>query len=535
MLFRLVKTLFLALVMLVGMCTHAQNGTLPMSQIVHDRYLPALHAYGSNVHTAIKPFRYGDVKHLDSSKALLSFLDAPIPDSILPGQSHFRYGPLVDALAGVDLSSDDVLTYQAGAGFWLDADLGPKWSLHLNAQAWSTALPSYLDSAAFAARNIGGLGYVDGGSTYTHYDLGGYVNYSPNHFFDLSLGRGKNFFGEGMRSLFLSDNAYSYPYLRISTNVWKVRYINLFMQLNDIRGSEGLQSNFLRKYASMHYLSWNISKRVNFGIFESIIWQSNDDQYERGFDISYLNPVIFYRPVEFGLGSPDNALLGFAMNVKVGMKGLVYWQLMFDEFLLSEIRNGTGWFGNKQALQLGMVFHDAFGTSGLGLRSEVNVVRPFMYTHSDTRQNYAHHGQALAHPHGSNFYEWINRADLRKGRFTWTNILRLTEMGVDTGAFSYGNNIFRPENDRPQLPNVSQYQNRGYYLFSPSKATIIQNELRATYDVAPASGMQLMASYTLRSMKGNMVSNQLDHWFRLGVSTAFRQRDHTLVPRYVLE
>ncbi len=36
--------------------------------------------------------------------------------------------------------------------------------------------------------------------------LGKYINFT--------LGRGKNFFGEGYRSFFLSDNAYSYPYFK---------------------------------------------------------------------------------------------------------------------------------------------------------------------------------------------------------------------------------------------------------------------------------------------------------------------------------
>ena len=104
-------------------------------------------------------------------------------------------------------------------------------------------------------------------------------------------------------------------------------------------------------------------------IFEAIVWQDNDPNYRRGFDVNYLNPVLFYRPTEFSLGSPDNALLGFAVNVRVGKHALLYSQLMFDEFLLSNVRAGEGWFGNKQGLQLGVVGHDAFKIEGLMLRA----------------------------------------------------------------------------------------------------------------------------------------------------------------------
>lgn len=444
-------------------------------------------------------------------------------------------GPLLDAQVGLDLGQDDALTYNAGAGFWAEMDLGPKWSIHLNGQYWASDLPAYLDSFAVATQNVSGLGYAEGNNgSYTHYDIGGYLNFSPSEFFDISIGRGKNFFGEGYRSLFLSDNAYSYPYLKIATNVWHVRYVNLFTQMSDISGAGGSLGDFAKKYSSMHYLSWNVSQRFNMGIFESIVWQSNDENYRRGFDINYLNPVIFYRPVEFGIGSPDNALLGFAFNVKVGKHNLLYSQLMFDEFLLREIKTGDGWFGNKQAFQLGVLLHDVLGTPGLEIRSELNYVRPFMYTHSDTRQNYSHHGEALAHPFGSNFWEWISVGTYRRDRLTLTNTLSIAEMGVDTGIYSYGNNIFRSEKDRPTSSTSAALSDRGYYLLLPSKATVIQNEIKANYLVAPRSGLSVQAAYVFRSVSFEHADSEVHNWFSLGIVSYFRKKDPFAVTRYRL-
>ena len=35
------------------------------------------------------------------------------------------------------------------------------------------------------------------------------------------------------------------------------------------------------------------------------------ETYNRGYEISYLNPIIFYRPVEYSMGSnKGNALMG---------------------------------------------------------------------------------------------------------------------------------------------------------------------------------------------------------------------------------
>jgi hypothetical protein len=60
---------------------------------------------------------------------------------------------------------------------------------------------------------------------------------------------------------------------------------------------------YKKKYSTMHYLSFAPGKRLNISLFESIIWQMADSTFQRGFDMNYLNPVLFYRPVEFTLGS----------------------------------------------------------------------------------------------------------------------------------------------------------------------------------------------------------------------------------------
>ncbi|MBK6410689.1 MAG: hypothetical protein IPF78_13500 [Flavobacteriales bacterium] len=295
------------------------------------------------------------------------------------------------------------------------------------------------------------------------------------------MGKGRNFIGEGYWLLFLSDEAYSYFYFKITTTAWHIRYVNLFTLMDDIRGAGGDPTRFAKKFTSMHYLSWNVSKRLNVGLFEAIVWQDNDPKYPRGFDLSYVNPVIFYRPVEYGLGSPDNALLGIALNMKLGKKIQLYSQVILDEFLLGNVRAGAGWYGNKQGVQVGAVAHDAFRQKGLMLRGEVNYVRPFMYTHTDTRQNYAHYGEPLAHPYGSGFLEGLAEGEWRHGRWLIGDILSYAIMGRDTASGpnnSYGNNIYLPEDDRV-LTDEGKFQSYGYYLGEPAQQTVVQNELRA--------------------------------------------------------
>ena len=530
------KRIGLLPLLVLPLATLAQQGYLPLSSVIDGRTTARMHAYGSSGHSGIRPYARADQPDLmqDSlrPKAMLGVFDRWADDS-----AHFRGGPLLDAQGGMDLGGDAAFLHRLGGGFWTDADVGKHWTFHLDGMAWSERFTGYLDSLVRATQVTPGEGYAYGnGPAYTHYDWNASADVSVGRYFHFTLGRGKNFFGEGLRSLFLSDNTYSYPYFKITTTAWHIKYVNLFTQMSDVRGAAGDPQNYLRKFASFHYLSWNASKRVNFGVFEAIVWQDNDPNYPRGFDINYVNPMVFLRPVEFSLGSPDNALLGFAFNVKVGKRTLLYSQLMLDEFLLANVRAGDGWYANKQAFQVGAVGHDVLGQKGLMLRAEFNYVRPFMYTHSDTRQNYSHAGQPLAHPYGSNFWEALVQGEWRKDRWVLRDLFSVAVMGQDTGTSansSYGNNIFLNENSRP-LRDSTRYENFDYYLGDPMKVTILHNELSMGYLVAPRSGLMLELAWTLRS-RSPEVGQGLTNYIRLGISTYFRDRHPVQEARYVLQ
>jgi hypothetical protein len=282
----------------------------------------------------------------------------------------------------------------------------------------------------------------------------------------------------------------------------------------------------------MHYLSWNVIKRINISIFEAVVWSNGEENYPRGFDFNYVNPVLFYRPAEFKIGSPDNALLGFGLNVKAGKHVLFYGQVMLDEFLAQAVRNGNGWYANKQAGQLGVNAYEAFGVKGLQLRAEWNLIRPFMYTHSGTVQNYAHMGQPLAHPYGSNVEEFLAHADLVRDRWVFSLRASTATMGTDS-VFSYGNNIFRPEIDRPNKPGGGKLD-FDYRLGDYKSQTVFYTELRAGWTVDPRSAMRIEASYTYRSLNPPGSDPTVTHFVRVGLVCRFREQHPEQVVRYVL-
>src|SRR5690606_23707573 len=123
-------------------------------------------------------------------------------------------------------------------------------------------------------------------------------------------------------------------------------------------------------------------------------------------DVNYLNPVIFFRPVEYNhAGSSDRMLVGLNISYKFNARHQLYGQLILDEFLLSKLFGGEKWWANKYGIQLGYKSYSPFGLKGLYYQGEFNFVRPFTYTHATSVQSYSHMNMSLAHPFGANFME----------------------------------------------------------------------------------------------------------------------------------
>ena len=184
----------------------------------------------------------------------------------------------------------------------------------------------------------------------------------------------------------------------------------------------------------MHYLSANIGDRLNIGIFESIMLA--EDSLGNVFDINYMNPIIFYRPVEYSISYSrlGNALMGLSFKYKLSSLSHLYGQFLLDEFRLSGFIARDGSWLNKYSGQLGMKYFDAFDLENLTLQSEVNFARPFTYSHFNPIQNYAHYAQPLAHPLGTSFLENVSIIRYRKDR--WTADLKLIHA-------KYGGNYWR--------------------------------------------------------------------------------------------
>jgi hypothetical protein len=315
-------------------------------------------------------------------------------------------------------------------------------------------------------QSVPGAGYYKNfkGTGFDYFDARGYFTFNITKYIDVAFGYDRNFIGNGYRSLFLSDFSNNTLFLKLNTRIWKINYQNLFMELHQTepRGPDRL---LRKKYAVFHHLDVNVTKKLNIGLFEGVMFGRSNR-----FEFGYLNPVIFYRSVEQQNGSFDNSVAGIDFKLNTLKQVQFYGQFLLDEFNLKEIKKNDGWWANKWGLQLGVKYINAFGIKNLDLQLEQNRVRPFTYSHRDSIANYTHYNQPLAHPLGANFSEMIGILRYQPAP-KWTILAKAMhwKQGLDTGSRSFGANIF--------LPNVPPYRqgDYGYEIVSgiESKTTLL--------------------------------------------------------------
>lgn len=306
--------------------------------------------------------------------------------------------------------------------------------------------PSYFQSLVNTTRAVPGVGFYKPFKTtggFDYFDARGYFTFNAAKFIDFQMGYDKNFIGNGYRSLFLSDVGNSYLFVKINTRIWKFNYQNLYMELMPqfTKKSDTLLD---RKYAAVHHLSINVTKWLNLGLFEAVVFGRRNR-----FDFQYLNPIIFYRHIEGTVGSPDNAIAGFDFKANVAKQFQFYGQFLLDEFRINELRKTPKSWVNKFGIQAGAKYIDAFMIKNLDLQAEVNRVRPFTYSHYDTTANFTHYNQPMAHPLGANFTEFIGIVRYQPApRWMLNATVIAYEKGLDSLNSNFGGDIFKPYTTR---------------------------------------------------------------------------------------
>jgi len=490
----------------------AQEYYLPLNNEINLSLEREINRVGSNIHTAVKPYLSS---RLQETVSLDSLNQHKVPDSkffnswlgrkftrehllqVKEDDFSFFLDFNVEFTGGIDSkdTSSDSNFFINSRGFNAGGSIGDRFSFSSSFVESQASLPTYLDSLSRATRVVPGGGRIKKFQGNLDYAIAsGSISYSLKKYFNFQAGTDKNFIGDGYRSLLLSDHAFNYPYLKINMDIWKINYTVLY-SVHQLIEANAVNDEviFRRKYASTHYLDFQIGKRVNLGIMESIIYGCNDGGRACTPDIHYFNPVIFFRPVEFSVGSPDNALMGLNLKVKVSDQFSFYGQMVLDELKLSEVRAGNGWWANKQGFQLGLKTFEPANIKNLYTRVEFNYVRPYTYQHRDSLTGYSQYNHPLAHPSGANFYEMLAHLNYSYKRFILELKMNYIYSGTDTAGVNYGQNILLPYTTHPN--EFGNEVGQGY----SSKITIA--ECRFSYLINPINNFRIELFANMRRQK----------------------------------
>ncbi len=401
-------------------------------------------------------------------------------DSIRPvHQTLFSIFPAIDVVSGISANRFDIRT---GIGFGME--YAPIRGMHFQLGYLGGLANRDVINYTGGAYSPAYFRFQNAGfSTFQFHDVRGRLSYSPNKFFNFQIGIDRNKFGEGDRSLFLDDYGTPYPFAMIRMKVWRAEYVILHQLLreNDIGGG------YFKKHAATHYLSMNLFKGFNLSFFETVIYSGKAGSQKRPFEFEYMNPFIIYRPVEYGLGSSDKVQIGAQLAYKANLGLQFYGQVLFDEFLLAELRARNGWWANKFAVQLGFKGVEPFKLKGVSYLTEMNLARPYTYTHGNTGQSFTHQSTMLAHPYGANFAEWNSR--LRWSGNKWdVNIDAVYALrgGDFNDSISWGGDILQSYNNRPE-----EY---GFYIGNGDKYNVTKVQITTGYTLFPKWRLRAFAT-----------------------------------------
>ncbi|MEY2924989.1 MAG: hypothetical protein RLZZ337_1537, partial [Bacteroidota bacterium] len=357
------------------------------------------------------------------------------------------------AVSGATDSGDSLSLYRNTRGAEIRGSIGNKVGFYSYVTDNQVRFPNYVRNSIAQTQVVNGttLHKRFGTLGEDFFNAAGYVTFSPIEEIMVQFGQDKNFIGNGYRSLILSDLSAPYPFLKLNTKVWKLNYTNLFSQHTDfIRQGESATNG--KKFSAFHHLSINLTKNLNVGFFENIIFDRKDSIEGNRYELAYLNPIIFYRAVEHGLNSSDNAVLGMDWKWNFKKHFSFYGQFILDEFVKDELFGRTQSWVNKWAYQAGIKYINVANVSNLDLQLEVNQLRPYLYQHRTKSQNWVHYNQSLAHPLGTNLREVLGIARYQPiNRLNVQFMYSISTQGIDstTTGTNYGGNYLRTYDQRP--------------------------------------------------------------------------------------
>ena len=527
------KKIYLSIVVLLTAVSisKAQVQYQPYSYQFYQKFNADAYSTKTRFHTSLKPFflddtvlqrRYQELMNYGKDSTVKhSWVHRKIFDEHLIEVNDKEYtffaDYITDVTGGRDITGKKTV-WRNTRGFQLGGTIGKKFYFYSAGFENQAVFPDYY------RKYIDQVGVVPGQAfdrTFTRHDEKDWsnvlalVSYTPIKFLNVTLGHDRNFIGDGYRSQLLSDNSSPYPFLKLTANIGNVKYMTMWSYMTDPASPQVSYVNgYRKKWGAFHYLDWSVTNRLSLGLFESIIWSERDgDGNFRGFEFNYLNPVVFLRPTEASIGSPDNAMLGFNGKYKLTDGIAAYGQFVLDEFVASDLFSGNGSSRNKFAYQIGIRGSDLFKVKNLNFLLEHNAARPYTYSETNSITNYSQQGEPLAHPFGANYRETVGLLNYSYKRFDFSGQLNYAQYGLDVDATNYGKDIFKSYNYPVRLT--------GNYIGQGLKTDMVFLNGKVAYLLNPKYNLRIEAGLTYRRESNTQFNDKTTMVF-FAIRSSFR-------------
>ena len=211
---------------------------IPFSHSYYAQFDAATNQVGSNNHTGSKPYTYTEVSKYYNLKAENEKLQKKASgwftkklwnESLVEIQGDnywFTLNPILDIQGGKASGNQELNTFINTRGINFRGGLGSQINFSTTIFESQGRFADYFNRYAESIKPDGGNpAIIPGMGIAKPYKTGAYdfplaeanLTFTANQFFDLQLGYGRNFIGDGYRSILVSDGASPYPYFKINT------------------------------------------------------------------------------------------------------------------------------------------------------------------------------------------------------------------------------------------------------------------------------------------------------------------------------
>ena len=408
---------------LIAFNAQGQRKNLPLNHELNYAIQHGLLSKDSSAHTSIRPYIEGkwginEVRNVqvDSGLYYYDFTQKLFKEHLVLIQGddyRLTVDPLGNFRMGRDISDSLRIMVRNTRAIRVQGDLGSNFSFETFFYENQAKMPRYIGEYASRTGTLPGEGRVKNvGSEVLDFGYAmGYISYSPMENWNFQVGYGKQFIGNGYRSMLLSDFAFNYPYVRTTYNFGqgKFQYASTFAQLSSLTrlpAATTPEATYKRKLGNFHYLSFKPFSKLELGVFEGAVFKQYEDTVGTvPAHFSAYSPILGSSLIANGFESENNVLLGLNILYRIFKKTQLYGQLVLD----NPEEQKMGW-------QAGVKAFDCFGMTNLYLQLEVNSANPYTYAVSDNNliQNWSHMSAPLAHPYGASFHEFVGIAYYEK-------------------------------------------------------------------------------------------------------------------------